>query len=235
MRGHLLVAAILIVGCGNKTESKPSAAVNVPGLPAGVRFADCAYQKSDNCWRKLLASVKACMGAPAETADKTYATLSDDKKTCAYTDGRVISFERPLAGWRPGVKDLAFTASKGDKQCLKYSEIGTALDLDKPGSKEAYTITAETPDVKVTVEHHDFAWTLTCGDGEKWGKSLEAQVMQALGNGSASVSCAQADSMLPNSSFHQLREVSRFILSRDPMDDGVEVFACKGPETAPEP
>lgn len=133
------VLLLLLSACGSR--------VNVEG-DSGV--FDCAWVNENNCWRRALADVEACL-----PQDET-ATLSADGKSCTYASGPAIAFPYPNVDNDPFIA----TATNGEASCYEY-------ELDH--APDAASMALTTASGRVALEFHKdendvLSLVITCPD-----------------------------------------------------------------------
>jgi hypothetical protein len=112
----VLVCLLSVAATTGCTSSSQTAGGGGPGNL-------CSFAtNANNCWRQLVQSVDACLGA--DDAGQQRGTLSADGTTCAYASGRTIAFAIPLDPTQsPMDRAKDFTVSVGGSACLHFVEV----------------------------------------------------------------------------------------------------------------
>ena len=134
--------AFLMIGCG-ATSTAPAPASAPAGPPPASEKA-CAFVKS-GCWREFVVGANACLGASADAGAVVKGVLSEDAKTCTYSEGLKIQFARPVLIRTKGapqeaVGDHDFTVTSHGKTCLHYVQTQNEItEIELPSDTEYST------------------------------------------------------------------------------------------------
>ena len=155
-----LVAGAIPSAC-RRTESASRDA----GKTAASSIADAAVDASSaafcawaldagNCWRSLVRSVDRCLGD--ERAKVARGVMSSDATTCAYRDGRSVTFGGPFTPGASMQKELDVTVSARGAQCLRFVRRASTRDF-----------TATSTLGTVAVSEAEGVTTVSCPDGRR--------------------------------------------------------------------
>lgn len=136
----------------------------------GSGALDCALLRGDNCWKTMVNRVRDCGGQTLDGGTVQSGTLSVDRLTCSYPDGREVLFDRPVSFPLDHGEELSFTVEKDGQACFSFFHV---ID-DGAGSQIRLTVGGET--VRVEGTPPDEA-ALFCPDGSAYrgsGKALLA-------------------------------------------------------------
>ncbi|WP_224371018.1 hypothetical protein [Hyalangium versicolor] len=147
MTSWRILTAVAVLGftaaCGGDDEEE-----NPNGLQ-GTKI-DCSWFEADNCYKRALTVVAACV--PAES-DQGTLTAAGDK--CTYGSGHTVVFNTPLPQSSSEDYLWDFSLSSGASQCVAYKETDLGFKLT-------------TPSGTFSEEFKGQSLQITCPDGSKF-------------------------------------------------------------------